>query len=66
MDAAFFSYCIARTLIAVEGVADGSSEAKYVIGVEVGGVIEDAVVMSFGADKDLSPHAVVDSRAHVE
>ena len=50
----------------MEGVTDRSAESKYVIGVEIGGVIEDAVVISFGADKEFPPHAVVESPTHVK
>jgi len=50
----------------VEGVADGNAHAKNVVGVEVGGVIYDAVEMRLGADKKVSPHAVLDAAAHVQ
>jgi hypothetical protein len=53
-------------LFATEGVADGSTNTKNVVGVEVGGVIYDAIEMSFGADKEAPPHGVADVGAEVE
>src|SRR5579859_7864813 len=51
--------------VRVERVADRSAEAQNVIGVKVGGVVEDAVVVRFRPDKEISPHPIVESTAHV-
>src|SRR5579872_1421557 len=47
----------------MEGVADRSAQPNHVIGVE--GVIEDAVVVCLGANKEISPQAVANAEAGV-
>jgi hypothetical protein len=48
----------------MEGVANGSAEAKHVAGVEVG-VIYDAVEVGLGTDKKVSPHGIANADANV-
>ena len=49
----------------MEGVADGSADAKHIRGVEDVGVIDDVIVMHFRADEEISPEAVTDVGAEV-
>lgn len=50
----------------MEGVADGCAETKDVVGMEVDGVIDDPVVVCFGADKEAPPEGVADAGADVK
>lgn len=52
-------------LLRVEGIADGGADAKNVVGVKFVGVIYDAIVMSLGADKEVSPYLVLDAATNV-
>jgi hypothetical protein len=50
----------------VEGVANGNSQAKHIVGMEIIGVVEDPIIVRLGTDKDISPYPVVDRSAHVK
>lgn len=51
--------------VSVEGIADGSAQAKNAVGVEIFGVIDDVVVMGFGPEKEVSPYPIAESSAYV-
>jgi hypothetical protein len=53
-------------LVSVERITDGSAETKHVVGVEDRGVVDDAVVMGLGTEKEASPHSVLDAAAQVQ
>jgi len=54
-----------RWLIGADGVPDGSSYAKHVGGAELI-LIDDVVVMRFGADEDLAPDVVTNAAANMD
>ena len=55
-----------RVLLGVEGIADGGADAKNVVGVKFVRVIYDAIVMSLGANKEVSPYSVLDAATHMQ
>ena len=52
-------------LLRVEGIADGGADPKNVVGVKFVGVIYDAIVVSLGADEEVSPYLVLHAAPNV-